>query len=308
MDVDVIIPVYRPTEKFLCLLDLLERQTQPVHRIIIVNTEKEYFDQLVKETDLREKYKNLEVRHISKAEFDHGKTRNYGVSLSETPYFIMMTDDAIPADKSLVERLLAPFQKNEKVGMSYARQVPGEGCGLLESYTRSFNYPQTSCMKSAENMRDMGLKAFFASNVCAAYRRDIFDELKGFTGHTIFNEDMIYAADAVRAGYAIAYEADARVIHSHDYTNLQQLHRNFDLGVSQADHPEVFRGVPSEGEGMKMVREVFKQMRIQGKLYRFPGFCIQCGFRYTGYLLGKHYRRLPRRWILALTGNREYWK
>ena len=41
MDVDIIIPVYRPTEKFLRLLDLLERQTQPVHRIIIVNTEKE---------------------------------------------------------------------------------------------------------------------------------------------------------------------------------------------------------------------------------------------------------------------------
>ena len=38
----------------------------------------------------------------------------------------------------------------------------------------------------------------------------------------------------------IAYEAEARVLHSHNYTNMQQLRRNFDLGVSQAEHPEVF--------------------------------------------------------------------
>lgn len=54
---------------------------------------------------------------------------------------------------------------------------------------------------------------------------------------------MIYAAKAVEAGYSIAYAADAEVVHSHNYTNGQQFHRNFDLGVSQAEHPEVFGGV-----------------------------------------------------------------
>lgn len=66
--------------------------------------------------------------------------------------------------------------------------------------------------------------------MCAAYRQDIYEELGGFVKHTIFNEDMIYAAKAVEAGYAIAYAADARVVHSHNYTNGQQFHRNFDLG------------------------------------------------------------------------------
>ena len=307
MDVDIIIPVYRPTEKFLRLLDLLERQTQPVHRIIIVNTEKEYFDQLVKETDLREKYKNLEVRHISKAEFDHGKTRNYGVSLSETPYFVMMTDDAIPADKRLVERLLAPFQKNEKVGMSYARQVPGEGCGLLESYTRSFNYPQTSCMKSAENMRDMGLKAFFASNVCAAYRRDIFDELKGFTDHTIFNEDMIYARGLLDAGYLIAYEARAAVIHSHNYSALGQFKRNFDLGVSHALYPQVFEGLPAESEGIRLVKKSSIYVLRKGKPWLIAKLFWQSGFKYLGYFLGRRYRLWPKSVVKAFTMNKEFW-
>ena len=70
--------------------------------------------------------------------------------------------------------------------------------------------------------------------------------------HTIFNEDMIYAAGLVKAGYGVAYEAEARVIHSHNYTGRQQLRRNFDLGVSQAQHPEIFRGVPSEGEDHRL--------------------------------------------------------
>ena len=34
--------------------------------------------------------------------------------------------------------------------------------------------------------------------MCAAYRRDIYEELGGFIKHTIFNEDMIYAAGAVK--------------------------------------------------------------------------------------------------------------
>ena len=58
-------------------------------------------------------------------------------------------------------------------------------------------------------LRRLGIKTFFCSNVCAAYRREIYEELGGFVKHTIFNEDMIYAAKAVEAGYAIAYAADA---------------------------------------------------------------------------------------------------
>ena len=80
-------------------------------------------------------------------------------------------------------------------------------------------------------------------------RREIYEELGGFVRHTIFNEDMIYAAKAVEAGYSVAYAADAQVVHSHNYTNGQQFHRNFDLGVSQAEHPEIFAAYPSESEG-----------------------------------------------------------
>ncbi|MDE6202231.1 MAG: glycosyltransferase, partial [Lachnospiraceae bacterium] len=181
---DVIIPVYKPSEKLIFLLEGLKRQTHPASRIILINTEQKYFDKFIAGTDFKERFKDVLVKHISKEEFDHGGTRNYGVSLSEAPFFIMMTDDAVPADDKMMEQLLKPFE-DKKVGMSYGRQLAGKESGMIESYTRIFNYPGESCVKSAKNLKTMGIKTFFASNVCAAYRRDIFDELKGFTSHTI---------------------------------------------------------------------------------------------------------------------------
>lgn len=306
MNIDVIIPVYRPDEKLTELIERLQNQTRPVRDIILMNTEENLFEQFDRRTQFRKSFPQVKVWHVSKREFDHGGTRHAGVQHSDAEIFVAMTQDALPADRELIHNLTRSL--DERTAAAYARQLPSAQSSLPEKIARSFNYPEQSRIKTLADLDTLGIKTFFCSNVCAAYRRDIYEELGGFIRHTIFNEDMIYAAGAVKAGYGIAYEASARVIHSHDYTNRQQFHRNFDLGVSQADHPEVFQGVFSEGEGMKMVREVFKQMRIQGKLYQFPGFCIQCGFRYGGYFLGKHYRRLPRRWVLAFTGNREYWK
>lgn len=306
MKIDVIIPVYKPGQELFELLDRLENQTFPIQNIILMNTEEKYFEQLVYGTKFVDKYRNVKVYHFSRREFDHGGTRHRGVEHSDAEVFIMMTQDAMPTDENLVQNLVAGL--TGEVAVAYARQLPGPDSSQLEQISRSFNYPETSCVKSAEDLETLGVKTFFCSNVCAAYRRQVYDELGGFIRHTIFNEDMIYAAGAVKAGYRIAYCSAARVIHSHNYTNRQQLKRNFDLGVSQADHPEVFAGIKSESEGKRLVKETWKQLRVKKQLHRFPGFLVQCCFKYTGYLLGKHYRRLPRRWVLAFTGNREYWQ
>lgn len=306
MKIDLVIPTYKPGKELFALLDMLEEQTFPIRNIILMNTGEEYFHRLTRGTGFEGKYPNVQVHHLAKEEFDHGGTRRRGVQYSDAEVFLAMTQDAMPADRYLVEKLVQNLKGN--VAAAYARQLPGEASSEFEKISRHFNYPEVSGIKTIKDMGKMGVKTFFCSNVCAAYRRDIYEELGGFIGHTIFNEDMIYAAGAVRAGYGIAYEADARVVHSHSYTNCQQLRRNFDLGVSQADHPEIFGAVASEPEGKKLVKGAWKYLKAEKKLYRFPGFCLQCGFKYAGYLLGKHYQKLPRSWIFKLTANREYWQ
>ena len=305
MKIDVIIPVYKPGKELFKLLDRLKMQTVKVQNIILMNTGEKYFTQMVSGIDFKGKYPNVKVYHLTRREFDHGGTRHEGVEHSNAEVFITMTQDAMPADKLLIEKLIEGLSGD--VAAAYARQLPGKNSSELEKISRQFNYPPDSCVKKYSDLETLGIKTYFCSNVCAAYRREIYDELDGFIRHTIFNEDMIYAAKAVKAGYGIAYQAGAKVVHSHNYTNLEQLRRNFDLGVSQAQHPEVFRGVVSESEGKKFVLTAYRQLKEKRQLYRFPGFVLQCCFKYAGYLLGKNYKKLPEKWILAITMNREYW-
>ena len=305
--VDVIIPTYKPDKKLIQLLEWLSKQTVPVQKIILVNTEEKYLNRLVYGTDFNEKYKNVSVYHHSKREFDHGNTRNKGVKLSESDVFVMMTQDAVPKDDTLIENLLKALEP-EQVAVAYARQLPEENCREIEKFTRSFNYPDNSMVKSKEDLAKLGIKTYFCSNVCAAYKRADFLELGGFIKHTIFNEDMLFAYKVIQADKKIAYAADALVVHSHNYSAKAQLKRNFDLGVSQADHPEVFANVPSESEGIKLVKKTISHLVKQRKILQIPLLFIHSAYKLIGYRLGKMYRKLPKKLVLKLTLNKEYWR
>ena len=88
-----------------------------------------------------------------------------------------------------------------------------------------------------------------------------------------------------------------RVYHSHNYSCMQQFHRNFDLGVSQAEHPEVFEGVPSEGEGIRLVKKSMAYLLKTGHVWLIPGLFLQSTSKYAGYFLGKRYKKLPEKMI-----------
>ena len=162
--------------------------------------------------------------------------------------------------------------------------------------------------KTQKDIDKLGIKTYFCSNVCAMYRRDVYDKIGGFTHKTIFNEDMVYAGTACQKGYAIMYVPDAGVIHSHNYTCMQQFHRNFDLGVSQTDHPEIFGAVKSETEGKKMVIQTIDHFNHLGKWYLVPHYIVMCGFRWLGYKLGRNYKLLPKKLAIKFSMNKEYWK
>ena len=306
--VDVVIPTYKSGKKFSRLLKMLQRQTWPVGKIIVMNTEKSFWNE-----HGFEGIKNLEVHHLTKEEFDHGETRNRGMRFSRADIVVFMTDDAVPADEHLIEALVKAFEQRgpegEAVIMAYARQLPDKDCPLAERYTRSFNYPEESCVKTRADLEQMGIKTFFASNVCCAYDREKFWFQGGFIRRTIFNEDMIFAGKALlQDDYAVAYAAGARVIHSHNYNCRQQFKRNFDLAVSQADHPELFGCVRSESEGIRLVKSTARFLIRRGKPWLVPGLVVKSGFKFLGYRAGKCYRLLPKWLILKLTMNREYWK
>lgn len=302
MEVDVLIPVYRPDGKLTELLKRLKMQNYPIHRVILMNTEEKHFP-----AELTGIWDRVEVYHLAKEEFDHGGTRDRGVRMSTADLVVCMTQDAMPADETLIEELVKPFGDSE-VWAAYARQLPNEDCREVEKYTRSFNYPEQSMVKTKEDLDRLGIKTFFCSNVCAAWRREKYLELGGFVKHTIFNEDMILAGTMIKQGGKIAYCAKAKVIHSHNYSAFQQFHRNFDLAVSQTMYPEVFGGIRSESEGIKLVKKSLSYCIKIGKPWLMIQVVTQSAGKLLGYKMGQRYRSLPMWLILRCTMSPSFWR
>ncbi|MDO4523089.1 MAG: glycosyltransferase family 2 protein [Eubacteriales bacterium] len=305
---DIIIPTYRPQKSFEKLLYMLGRQQLPAGRLILVNTERQLweaaeFDHRILETGRLENGTAVELYHIRSDEFDHGGTRAWAAGHSDADVLMFMTQDAMPQDEFLTQHLINAFSKDTSgmIAAAYARQEPTEDCSYLEAYTRSFNYGNQSFVKSREDLPELGIKTFFCSNVCAAYLREAYELLGGFEKHTIFNEDMILTARLVQRGYRVAYVAEARVIHSHNYNGRQQFQRNFDLAVSQTEHPEIFAQVRSESEGIRLVKRSAAYLIRQHKTGMLAELFWQSACKYLGYRMGKRWKRLPRAVVLRCT-------
>lgn len=304
--VDVIIPVYRPDEKLERLIEKLGVQTmKPAHVLFLQTMTGDSEDERVGE--ILKRAENARIIPVDKNEFDHGGTRNQGASLSEAEYMLFMTQDAVPEDAYLIENMYRHITSGERIATAYARQTPGEAAGVIESYTRTFNYPEESSVKSLDDLERLGIKTYFCSNACAMYKKSVYEELGGFVTETIFNEDMIFASRVIGAGYKIAYAADAKVVHSHKYTYREQLTRNFDLGVSQRQYREIFEGIKSESEGIRLIKDTMRHLVRCGKWYLIPDLIFQSGFKFIGYRLGLRYEKLPGWLVKKLSMNKRYW-
>lgn len=311
LTIDVIIPTYRPDNKFDLLMKRLKKQTVQPRKIIILNTVPSSIENEAGQQDeFMEKYRELNqttIVHIKEEDFDHGKTRAYGATLSNADLMLYMTQDAVPVDEFLIEDIMKPFQ-NPVVGAAYARQMALSNADEIESFTRNFNYPAESRLQTKSDIDDLGIKTFFCSNVCACYRKSYYDKLGGFVKKTIFNEDMIFASKLIENHYAIAYVAEARVFHSHHYNYRQQFRRNFDLGVSHAQYPEAFQCAKSESEGIKLVKRTASHLIKRHSYLKVIDLFFNSAFKYAGYFVGCRYKKLPKKLVLKCTMNRNYWK
>lgn len=313
LTVDIVIPTYRPDQKFNSLMKRLRTQTVQPQRVFIINTiPKESFHEQGKaeQEEFMQKYRELNhatIIHISQDEFDHGATRAYGASLSNADLIMFMTQDAIPADDHLIEELMKPFH-DPQIGAAYARQLAASNADEIETFTRIYNYPATSHIQQKSDIEKRGIKTFFCSDVCAVYRKEYYEELGGFVKKAIFNEDMLFAYKLIDHNYKVAYVAEAKVFHSHHYTYRQQFVRNFDLGVSHAENEEIFRSIKSESEGIRLVKKTAHYLMKRHRYFKLVDLFFTSGFKYMGYFFGVRYKKLPRKLVLKWSMNKNYWK
>ena len=308
-NVDVVIPVYKPDKKLQMVISRMMGQTIVPSNIFLIHTRSSeddwHTEQLLQE--VQTEYSVVQVVSIAQEEFDHGGTRDMAMHLCKSQYVLMMTQDAMPKNGKLIETLRNA--QGEKISVVFARQEPAKDCRIIERYTRTFNYPAEShsAMEKAAQTNN-GIKSIFCSDVCAMYDRIAYEEVGGFPGKVIFNEDEIFAAKSLKAGYDIRYEAQAVVIHSHNYSGVQYFKRYFDLGVSQADFSYIFNEYHAEDEGIRLVKQTFRYLMKRKSYFDIPVLFYHSGMKLIGMKLGKMYRKLPDKIIMKCTSNKAYWK
>lgn len=308
-NVDVVIPVYKPDKKLQMVISRLMGQTIVPSNIFLIHTRSSeddwHTEQLLQE--VQTEYSVVQVVSIAQEEFDHGGTRDMAMHLCKSQYVLMMTQDAMPKNGKLIETLRNA--QGEKISVVFARQEPAKDCRIIERYTRTFNYPAEShsAMEKAAQTNN-GIKSIFCSDVCAMYDRIAYEEVGGFPGKVIFNEDEIFAAKSLKAGYDIRYEAQAVVIHSHNYSGVQYFKRYFDLGVSQADFSYIFNEYHAEDEGIRLVKQTFRYLMKRKSYFDIPVLFYHSGMKLIGMKHWKNVSETSGKIIMKCTSNKAYWK
>jgi len=301
MKLTVIIPTLNAGRYLSNLIERLSSQTVSEKEIIVIDSASD------DDTAGIARSFGVTVKSITRREFNHGRTRNVAADEASGEYLAFLTQDALPVDGQLLENLIAPLENDGRIAASYGRQIAYEHAYLIEKFIRGFNYPEESLTKEKCDIPALGVKTFFCSNACAAYRSDVFRTLGGFRGDTIMNEDMEYFYRAVMAGYKVHYAADARVWHSHNYTFFEQFRRYVDIGVFFSNNRDLAAYSRNETEGIKYILAAARYLIEKNEPWQLPHLLLDSVARFLGYRAGKNYRLLPVKYMEYISMNKAYW-
>ena len=303
MRVRLAIPVLDPGERADELVRAILAQRRLPDEIVVLDSES---------TDgsvARFEVLRAQIVRVRRAAFDHGATRNLALLGGDWDVCIFLTQDAIPNDGDAFARLLSAFEDNPRVGLAFGRQLPHHGAGLIASHARGFNYPDSSVTRTRADLESLGVRAAFCSNSFSGYRREAVAEVGGFPERQIFGEDAALAARLLAADWQVAYVAEARVRHSHDYTVREEVARYFDLGVFHSTDDGIKPlAQSSSGEGLRFVRSELAFLRARLGLRAFPRVLVRNGLRWVGYQLGRRHRLLPRGVRARVGMNKDFWR
>ena len=286
--VSLVIPTLNAESDIEGLLNRIYRQTRRPDEVIVVDS-----DSSDSTVDFVKTFEWVRLVSIQRFEFNHGLTRDMALRKSTGDIVCFMTQDAVPADDSYIENLIAPILSDDRVAVSSGRQLPKDDARRFEQLVREFNYGPESNVRSQGDVATMGIKAYFATDVCSAYRRSAYIKLGGF-GKTDMSEDMLMAAKAINAGYSVAYAADACVHHSHNLTPAEQYRRNYAIGRFLESNRQIVSCASEVGEGGRLVKSVSRQLLHEGNIREFVAFGFDCCARLLGNRAGRRAARKER--------------
>ena len=287
--VSVVIPTLNAESEIGGIIGSLKRQSWVPDEILVIDSSSED-----KTVAVASGYDGVRTLVIPRNEFNHGKTRDAAVGQTSGDFICFLTQDALPASEQYLQTLIGPMLSDPRIGMTSGRQLAKAGARPFERLVRQYSYPAADYIRGKERVSLDGIRAYFASNCCSAYRRSDYCKTKGFTECDIC-EDMLMAMQLIEAGFKVAYVADACVYHSHDYTLKKQYERNWRIGFFLEQHREQLQGVSEVGMGLDLVRKVSAELIRQGLICEFFAFVLNCCARFLGNRAGRLAARQAKR-------------
>lgn len=300
MKISVIIPTRNGGKYLERLLKTLKEQSVSPAQILVVDSSSK--DDTIKICNAF----RVDLIQIEAKTFDHGRTRNLAVTRAIGEILVFMTQDALFENNECLKNLISPL-RDPIVTASYGRQIPREDANPIEVFARSFNYPPTEVIKGIDDLPKLGVKTFFFSNACSAVKKSAFEEVGGFPEKTIMNEDTFLAAKLLQKGYKIAYQPDAVVYHSHNYSLGTQFKRYFDIGVFFNRNRWIKDLAKSEKEGFKYLKEMLRFLVYNNRWNLIPYALADTTVRFLGYRVGLLESSLPLSIKKKVSFNKGFW-
>jgi rhamnosyltransferase len=177
--------------------------------------------------DVIKKYE-VKLIPIAPQEFNHGETRNLGVTHASGKFVLMTVQDAIAIDNQWLQRLINNFDTPSVAGVCGQQYVPQHKDKNPFEWYRPISEPKKKCYSFNQN-EFASLTPASQREVCgwddvnAMYRRDAliatpFKKVK-------FGEDLLWAKNILSQGYIIAYDPSCKVQHYHHVTYNQEVGR-----------------------------------------------------------------------------------
>ncbi len=249
------------------------------------------------------------VHEIAPHEFNHGATRNLGVSLARGDLLAFTSQDAHAAGPAWLEHLTAPLRDDERVAGVYGRQVAHEDAKPPERFFLDFVYGPRPRMQRAARREELSMDTTLFSNANSAIRRSVFEEFP-FVDDIIMSEDQEWSQRVLLAGYTLVYEPRAAVRHSHPYTVPQAFRRFFDSGVS-AERAYLAGAAPSQAvlrrRAVDYARREVGWLLRNGHARWLPFAAVYELAKFAGLQLGTRHRSLPHALRVRFSAVPSYW-
>jgi rhamnosyltransferase len=166
------------------------------------------------------KQAGAKIFQIAPEQFNHGATRDYAIALANSEVIILSVQDAIPAHSQVLAALVSALD-NPSVAGAYAKQLPQPDADILtkrnlNAWLTGRTEREQRFITEKEYEQLSAVEKYYRcnfDNVCSAVKKSVWQQQ--LFGAVNFGEDIDWAKRVLLQGYAIVYEPEASVIHSH---------------------------------------------------------------------------------------------